>query len=87
MIWVGVITVVIVGIFYTRTSIFVERKSKRRYSKWNIDQIDSLNGFIPSQYTKQKRIKKQTPLTGNGTTKKNESGKKLSIRNLLKKLN
>ncbi len=43
MIWIGLIIFIIIGIFYSRNSIFVERRFYRRYSRWNIDQIDYLN--------------------------------------------
>jgi len=53
MIWVGLIIFIVAGIFYTRNSIFVKRKFTRRYSKWNIDQIDYLN---EAEIEQQKKI-------------------------------
>ena len=86
MIWAGIVIFIIIGIFYTRTSIFVEPKCNRRPSEWNIDEIDSLNGFIQVPHVKQKRTKKQSSNAENVSSKKYERERKRSMTNLLKKL-
>ena len=58
MIWAGLIVFIVAGIFYTRNSIFVERRFNHRYSEWNIDQIDYLNEV---GMEKQKKLEDDNP--------------------------
>jgi hypothetical protein len=55
MIWIGVIIFIIIGIFYSRISFFVEHKSDSEFSVRDIDQMDSLNGYTPASCDEQNR--------------------------------
>ena len=56
MIWVGVIILTIIGIFYTRISIFVDRTSDPNFSEDKTDKTDDLDGFVQPSTTESPNL-------------------------------
>jgi hypothetical protein len=73
MIWVGVIILTIIGIFFTRISIFVDRTSDPYFAEENTDETDGLNDIVPPSNIKQKQTIKQPSLEVTHTSKEIES--------------